>query len=320
MACGEVAEVRSNDNSQASTQATPGTVQLKPEARQGQQEDISCKDLGLLVGGNVEATQTRQPQPTGLTCRATTQVDQGANAKKPLPGQGLGHLKHQHCHQGQGCEPQGLSFRSYEMGTPTAQVVRTHRAHGESWTVPMCGECRSSAPRPSAPSASAGSQAALIISSGPRPSTPPSVDAPFSEAHVSFHTALQRTHSSEDISGDVVPSQVQPPQGSVVGETVHEGPAPQEANVIPAQVWKETCSHQMECTWWRGSWPGWSPSPSLPRAQAVSEGRGSPRHPGGLTQLLEGGIALQGQGQLLGALVTDLVVAEVQLLQRAIGC
>lgn len=36
-------------------------------------------------------------------------------------------------------------------------------------------------------------------------------------------------------------------------------------------------------------------------------------------QLLEAGIALQGQGQLLGAFVVDLVVAEVQLPQGAIG-
>lgn len=40
---------------------------------------------------------------------------------------------------------------------------------------------------------------------------------------------------------------------------------------------------------------------------------------GSLTQLLEAGIALQGQGQLLGAFVVDLVVAEVQLPQGAIG-
>ena len=35
----------------------------------------------------------------------------------------------------------------------------------------------------------------------------------------------------------------------------------------------------------------------------------------GLTQLLEAGIARQGQGQLLCALVADLVVAEIQLPQ-----
>lgn len=54
-----------------------------------------------------------------------------------------------------------------------------------------------------------------------------------------------RTHSSQDVTGDVVPSQVQPPQGSVAGETVHQGPAPQETDVIPAQVWKETCCHSV---------------------------------------------------------------------------
>lgn len=54
------------------------------------------------------------------------------------------------------------------------------------------------------------------------------------------------THSSQDVAGDVVPSQVQPPQGSVAGETVHQGPAPQETDVIPAQVWKETCCHLVE--------------------------------------------------------------------------
>lgn len=41
---------------------------------------------------------------------------------------------------------------------------------------------------------------------------------------------------------------------------------------------------------------------------------------GDLTQLLEGAVALQGQGQLLCSLVTDLVVSEVQLPQGAIGC
>lgn len=40
---------------------------------------------------------------------------------------------------------------------------------------------------------------------------------------------------------------------------------------------------------------------------------------GSLTQLLEAGVALQGQGQLLCALVADLVVAEVQLLQAAVA-
>lgn len=43
-------------------------------------------------------------------------------------------------------------------------------------------------------------------------------------------------HGSQDVTRDVVPSQVQLPQGSVAGETVHQSPAPQEANVIPAQV------------------------------------------------------------------------------------
>lgn len=36
--------------------------------------------------------------------------------------------------------------------------------------------------------------------------------------------------------------------------------------------------------------------------------------------MLEGTVALQGQGQLLCSLVTDLVVSEVQLPQAAIGC
>lgn len=40
---------------------------------------------------------------------------------------------------------------------------------------------------------------------------------------------------------------------------------------------------------------------------------------GGLTQLLEAGVARQGQGQLLRALVVDLVVAEVQLLQGTVA-
>lgn len=48
------------------------------------------------------------------------------------------------------------------------------------------------------------------------------------------------TYGSQDVTRDVVPRQVHSPQGSVAGETVHQGPAPQEANVIPAQVWKET--------------------------------------------------------------------------------
>lgn len=40
---------------------------------------------------------------------------------------------------------------------------------------------------------------------------------------------------------------------------------------------------------------------------------------GGLTQLLEVGVACQGQGQLLCALVADLVVAEVKLPESAIA-
>lgn len=40
---------------------------------------------------------------------------------------------------------------------------------------------------------------------------------------------------------------------------------------------------------------------------------------GGLTQLLEAGVACQGQGQLLRALVADLVVAEVQLPESAVA-
>lgn len=43
-------------------------------------------------------------------------------------------------------------------------------------------------------------------------------------------------HGSEDVARDVIPSQLQLPQGSVAGETVHQGAAPEEANVIPAQV------------------------------------------------------------------------------------
>lgn len=39
----------------------------------------------------------------------------------------------------------------------------------------------------------------------------------------------------------------------------------------------------------------------------------------GLTQLLEAGMALQHQGQLLGALVADLVVAQVQLPKGAVA-
>lgn len=52
---------------------------------------------------------------------------------------------------------------------------------------------------------------------------------------------------------------------------------------------------------------------SLPALRMGRAGAGS------LTQLLEAGIALQGQGQLLSTLVVDLVVAEVQLPQGAIG-
>ena len=52
---------------------------------------------------------------------------------------------------------------------------------------------------------------------------------------------------------------------------------------------------------------------SLPALRMGKAGAGS------LTQLLEAGIALQGQGQFLGTLVVDLVVAEVQLPQGAIG-
>ena len=60
------------------------------------------------------------------------------------------------------------------------------------------------------------------------------------------------THGSEDVTRDVIPSQLQLPQGSVAGETVHQGAAPEEANVIPAQVWKEM--------WCCQGWEGW-PSP-----------------------------------------------------------
>lgn len=67
-----------------------------------------------------------------------------------------------------------------------------------------------------------------------------------------------RTHGSEDVAGDAVPSQLQLPQGSVAGETVYQGAAPQEADVIPAQVWREIWCCQMESTG-RG-WEGW---PSL---------------------------------------------------------
>lgn len=59
-----------------------------------------------------------------------------------------------------------------------------------------------------------------------------------------------RTHGSEDVAGDVVPGQLQPPQGSVAGETAHQGPAAQEADVIPAQVWEETSSPG------EPAWPG----------------------------------------------------------------
>lgn len=47
---------------------------------------------------------------------------------------------------------------------------------------------------------------------------------------------------------------------------------------------------------------------------------GVQQNSGDLTQLLEGGVALQGQGQFLCSLVTDLVVSEVQLPQGTIGC
>lgn len=60
------------------------------------------------------------------------------------------------------------------------------------------------------------------------------------------------THGSDDVARDVIPSQLQLPQGSVAGETVHQGAAPKEANVIPAQVWKEMWCYQ--------GWEGW-PSP-----------------------------------------------------------
>lgn len=42
------------------------------------------------------------------------------------------------------------------------------------------------------------------------------------------------THGSEDIAGDAVPSQLQPPEGSVARQRAHQGPATQEADVIPA--------------------------------------------------------------------------------------
>lgn len=58
----------------------------------------------------------------------------------------------------------------------------------------------------------------------------------------------------------------------------------------------------------QGIWPG---TPQVPPGKPSAEG---------LTQLLEGSIALQAQGQLLCPLVTDLVVAEVQVLQGAVGC
>lgn len=45
-----------------------------------------------------------------------------------------------------------------------------------------------------------------------------------------------RTRSSEDVAGDAVPSQLQPPEGSVAGEAVHQSSASQEAHVVPAQV------------------------------------------------------------------------------------
>lgn len=139
------------------------------------------------------------------------------------------------------------------------------------------------------------------------------------------------THSSQDIAGDVVPSQVQPPQGSVAGETVHQGPAPQKTDVIPAQVWKETCCHSV-------GWEVLAQPRMLPlcftacgcqhsqeqrervRLKTTQRLTGVRQNSGDLTQLLESGVSLQGQGQFLCPLVTDLVVPEVQLPQGAVGC
>lgn len=148
-----------------------------------------------------------------------------------------------------------------------------------------------------------------------------------------------RTHGSEKVPRDVIPCQLQPPQGSVAGETAHQGPAPQEANVVPAQVWEEKVV--TKCTWRELARPGvlsrgegpslWPPTEQEPSSPAPSpqhlsacllpEATGGPREgqSRGLTQLLEAGIACQGQGQLLCALVADLVVAEVQLPQGTIA-
>lgn len=140
-----------------------------------------------------------------------------------------------------------------------------------------------------------------------------------------------RTHSSQDVARDVVPSQVQPPQGSVAGETVHQGPAPQETDVIPAQVWKKTCCHSV-------GWEVLAQPRMLPlcftacgcqhgqeqrervRLKTIQHLTGVRQNSGDLTQLLESGVSLQGQGQFLCPLVTDLVVPEVQLPQGAVGC
>lgn len=73
-----------------------------------------------------------------------------------------------------------------------------------------------------------------------------------------------RTHSSENVPGDVIPRQLQPPQGLVAGETVHQGPAPQEADVIPAQVWKEIHCHHTCLEMAGPAWDAFSGGRALP--------------------------------------------------------
>lgn len=91
---------------------------------------------------------------------------------------------------------------------------------------------------------------------------------PSSKQHTPSAAPSAHTHSSEDVAWDVISCQLQSPQGSVAGETVHQGPAPQEADAVPAQVWKETCCHQMECACTRLAQPG-----------MVSLGKGTPCDP-----------------------------------------
>lgn len=83
----------------------------------------------------------------------------------------------------------------------------------------------------------------------------------------------------------------------------------------------------MSLRWMGSAGPAWGVffGASLPVAVSTTRSPGQPPYHqrvqqslGDLTQLPQGGVALQGQGQPLCSLVTDLVVPEVQLPQGGV--